>query len=84
MYDKISERILECDDFAAYQRLVGGLKALEDAHGIPEVVLTKLEELREQRAITDESIARAESERRAGIYGTRRWVSPVASAPPRP
>lgn len=75
-YQRIANQVLEAQDFAGYQRMVGGLKAIEEAFSLPEVVLNKMEELRDRTKSDAESATRAADEQRAGRYGSRYWKSP--------
>lgn len=83
LHDRLSDRILDQTDLATYMKMVGGVRALEEAYLIPDVVLTKLEELREHRTKLDESAELAARERQSTHYGTRLWgamASPKHSA----
>ena len=71
--ERLGEKLLEQDDFASYQRIVGGLKALEDVYGLPETIVSKLEELNVRRTESELTERRVADERRAHTYGTRLW-----------
>lgn len=72
----IAEGFMECPDFAAHQKIVGALKAYEEMLGLPDLVIAKLEEVRDRTASTAESAERADRESRAHRYGSRLWNAP--------
>jgi len=80
-YSSLAEGLMDCKDFATYQKVLGGLKAYEEMVTLPDLVIAKLEELRDRTDESGRNTRIAADEYRAHRFGSRYWSErPVEGA----
>jgi len=72
-YSEVAEGLLKCKDYAEYRFIVGALGALQEAYGLPDLVIAKWEEIRDHTRRSASRDTSAERESAAHTFSSRWW-----------
>lgn len=77
-YETLAERLFHCKDYAEYREVLGALGAYTELYNLCDLVVEKVESLREQRVRAESESAASEREHRTrAFYGSRYWTAGV-------